>query len=30
MPAELRSALEAAKDLPVDVDPLVPFAEGVR
>jgi len=30
MPAELKSALEAAKDLPVDVDPLVPFAEGVR
>ena len=30
MPAELHSALEAANDLPVDVDPLIPFAEGVR
>lgn len=30
MPAELHTALEAVKDLPVDVDPLVPFAEGVR
>jgi hypothetical protein len=30
MPAELRAALEAAKDVPVDVDPLVPFAEGVH
>ena len=30
MPADLRAALEAAKDVPVDVDPLVPFAEGVR
>ncbi len=30
MPAELKSALEAAKDLPVDVDPIIPFPEGVR
>jgi hypothetical protein len=30
MPAELHAALEAANDLPVDVDPLIPFAEGVR
>ena len=30
MPDELRTALDAAKDLPVDVDPLVPFREGVR
>jgi hypothetical protein len=30
MPAELRTALEAARDVPVDIDPLVPFAEGVR
>ncbi len=30
MPAELRAALDLAKDLPVDVDPLVPFREGVR
>jgi hypothetical protein len=30
MPTELRSALEAAKDVPVDFDPLVPFREGVE
>jgi hypothetical protein len=32
MPAELRAALDAPelKALPVDVDPLVPFREGVR
>jgi hypothetical protein len=29
MPADLRAALEAAKDVPVDFDPLVPFREGV-
>ncbi len=30
MPAELRSALDAAKDVPVDIDPRVAFPEGVR
>lgn len=30
MPAELRTALDGAKDLPVDIDPYGPFAEGVR
>ncbi len=30
MPAELRAALEAAKDVPVDVDPYPSFREGVR
>ena len=30
MPAELRTALDGIKDVPVDVDPLIPFAEGVR
>jgi hypothetical protein len=30
MPADLRAALEASKDVPVDVDPVVPFREGVR
>jgi hypothetical protein len=30
MPAELRTALDAAKGVPVDVDPLVPFREGVK
>jgi hypothetical protein len=30
MPAELKGALDAAKDVPVDVDPIVPFREGVR
>jgi len=30
MPAGLAAALEAAKDLPVDIDPVVPFPEGVE
>lgn len=30
MPAELRAALDGVKDVPVDVDPLVPFREGVE
>ena len=30
MPAELHTALEKAKDIPVDIDPLVPFHEGVE
>ena len=30
MPAELRSALDAAGSVPVDIDPLIPFREGVR
>jgi len=30
MPAELTQALARASDLPVDIDPLVPFAEGVK
>jgi len=30
MPADLRAALERAKDVPVDIDPLVPFREGVQ
>jgi hypothetical protein len=30
MPAELRSALDAAKDVPVDIDPRGAFPEGVR
>jgi hypothetical protein len=30
MPAELHAALEKAKDIPVDIDPLVPFREGVE
>jgi hypothetical protein len=30
MPAELRAALDAAKDVPVDVDPYPAFREGVR
>jgi hypothetical protein len=30
MPAELRSALDAAGNVPVDIDPLIPFREGVR
>jgi hypothetical protein len=29
MPDHLRAALEASKDVPVDIDPLVPFKEGV-
>ena len=30
MPATLRSALDAASNVPVDIDPLVPFKEGVQ
>ena len=30
MPAELHAALEAAKDVPVDIDPYPSFREGVR
>jgi hypothetical protein len=30
MPATLRSALDAASNVPVDIDPLVPFREGVQ
>lgn len=30
MPADLQGALQAAKNVPVDVDPLVPFREGVE
>jgi hypothetical protein len=30
MPASLRSALDAASMVPVDIDPLVPFREGVQ
>jgi hypothetical protein len=30
MPAELRAALDAATNVPVDIDPLVPFREGVK
>ncbi len=30
MPAELRSALDAANNVPVDIDPLIPFKEGVQ
>jgi hypothetical protein len=30
MPAELRSALDAARDVPVDIDPHVAFPEGVK
>jgi len=30
MPAELRSSLDAAKEVPVDIDPRVAFPEGVR
>jgi hypothetical protein len=30
MPAELRGALDAAGNVPVDIDPLVPFREGVQ
>jgi hypothetical protein len=29
MPDDLRAALEAQKDIPIDFDPLVPFREGV-
>src|SRR5438093_12469684 len=28
MPADLRAALDAAKDVPVDIDPYIPFREG--
>lgn len=30
MPADLRSALDAARDVPIDVDPGMAFPEGVR
>ncbi len=30
MPASLRSALDAAGNVPVDIDPLIPFHEGVQ
>jgi hypothetical protein len=30
MPADLRSALDAANNVPVDIDPLIPFREGVQ
>ncbi len=30
MPPELTAALERAKDVPVDIDPIVPFHEGVE
>ncbi|MGZ7030499.1 MAG: dipeptidyl-peptidase 3 family protein [Thermoanaerobaculia bacterium] len=30
MPAHLRDALDRARDLPVDIDPLVPWAEGIH
>ncbi len=30
MPADLRAALDAATNVPVDIDPLVPFHEGVQ
>ncbi|MEA2166279.1 MAG: hypothetical protein QOK37_4406 [Thermoanaerobaculia bacterium] len=30
MPAELRAALDAAVNVPVDIDPLIPFREGVK
>jgi hypothetical protein len=30
MPADLHTALEAQKDIPIDFDPLVPFKEGVE
>ena len=30
MPADLHAALDRAKDIPVDIDPMVPFHEGVR
>jgi hypothetical protein len=29
MPSDLRAALEAQRDIPIDFDPLVPFREGV-
>jgi hypothetical protein len=30
MPADLKLALDGVKDVPVDIDPLVPFREGVQ
>jgi len=30
MPADLRGALDAAGNVPVDIDPLIPFREGVQ
>jgi hypothetical protein len=30
MPPDLAASLAAARDLPVDIDPRVPFPEGVR
>ena len=30
MPQELRSALDAARDVPIDIDPVIPFPEGVE
>jgi hypothetical protein len=30
MPADLRGALDAAANVPVDIDPLIPFREGVQ
>ena len=30
MPADLRAALDAASDIPVDFDPYLAFPEGVR
>ena len=30
MPAELRSALDAARDIPIDIDPVLAFPEGVE
>ncbi len=30
MPAELASSLEKARDIPVDIDPQIPFPEGVK
>jgi hypothetical protein len=30
MPAELRSALDAARDVPIDIDPRIAFPEGVE
>jgi hypothetical protein len=30
MPADLRAALDAAKDVPIDVDPGIAFPEGVQ
>ena len=30
MPGDLRSLLDAAKDVPIDVDPVIAFPEGVQ